>query len=55
MLSADHIEDILVTLGELVAFTRQLDVSMVDDSTVERLFSQFLNRTINGWTVREGG
>lgn len=55
MLSADHIEDILVNLGELIAFTRQLDVSMVDDSTVERLFAQFLNRTLNGWSGREDG
>jgi pyruvate,water dikinase len=50
MLAAEHMESILTSLGELVAFTRQLDVRMVDDETVERLFTQFLNRTMNGWS-----
>ena len=50
MLTAEHMEKVLVSLGELVAFTRQLDVRMVDDATVELLFSQFLSRTMNGWS-----
>ena len=50
MLTSEHMESILISLGELVAFTRQLDVRMVDDATVERLFSQFLSRTANGWS-----
>ena len=50
MLTAEHMESILISLGELVAFTRQLDVRMVDDAAVEDLFSQFLSRTIDGWS-----
>ncbi len=50
MLTAEHMESILLSLGELVAFTRQLDVRMVDDATVELLFSQFLSHTIDGWS-----
>ena len=50
MLAAEHMESILSSLGELVAFTRQLDVRMADDDTVEHLFSQFLTRTLNGWS-----
>ena len=50
MLAAEHMESILVRLGELVAFTRQLDVRMADDETVELLFSQFISRTLNGWS-----
>lgn len=49
MLAAEHMENILVCLGELVAFTRQLDVRLVDNATVENLFAQFLSRTIDGW------
>jgi pyruvate,water dikinase len=50
MLAAEHMEAILTNLGELVAFTRQLDALMVDDATVERLFLQFISRTANGWS-----
>jgi pyruvate,water dikinase len=50
MLAPEHMEAILISLGELVAFTRQLDVRMVDDATVERLFSEFLSRTVSGWS-----
>ena len=50
MLAAEHMESILISLGELIAFTRQLDVRMVDDATVERLFSEFLTRTLSGWS-----
>lgn len=49
MLAAEHMEAILMSLGELVAFTRQLDVRMVDDKIVEDLFTQFLSRTVDGW------
>lgn len=44
MLERAHLESILVHLGELVAFTRQLDVKMVDDASVEHFFSEFINR-----------
>jgi pyruvate,water dikinase len=44
MLERAHLESILVHLGELVAFTRQLDVKMVDDAAIERFFSEFLGR-----------
>lgn len=54
MLAAEHMESILTSLGELVAFTRQLDVRMVDDEAVEQLFSQFLSRTVNGWSAQMG-
>lgn len=47
MLERDHMESILVHLGELVAFTRQLDVKMADDQSVERFFSDFLGRIGN--------
>ena len=50
MLAAEHMESILISLGELVAFTRQLDVRMADDAAVESLFAQFLSRTMNGWS-----
>lgn len=50
MLAVEHMESILISLGELIAFTRQLDVRMVDDATVEHLFSEFLSRTLNGWS-----
>jgi pyruvate,water dikinase len=54
MLAAEHMESILISLGELVAFTRQLDVRMVDDDAVERLFAQFLSRAVNGWHEQVG-
>ncbi|MGW8287184.1 MAG: PEP/pyruvate-binding domain-containing protein [Desulfobulbales bacterium] len=54
MLSAEHMTTILTSLGELIAFTRQLDVRMVDDATVENLFSQFLTYTLNGWAGQGG-
>jgi len=44
MLERAHLESILVHLGELVAFTRQLDVKMVDDAAIERFFSDFISR-----------
>ncbi|MBI4793927.1 MAG: hypothetical protein HY789_14590 [Deltaproteobacteria bacterium] len=47
MLERTHLESILVHLGELVAFTRQLDVKMVDDAAIERFFSEFLGRVGN--------
>ena len=55
MLTAEHMEGILNSLGELIAFTRQLDVRMVDDETVEQLFSQFLSRTVDGWSGQRDG
>ena len=50
MLAAEHMESILTSLGELVAFTRQLDVRMVDEAAVKLLFGQFLSRTVDGWS-----
>jgi len=44
MLERLHLENILVHLGELVAFTRQLDVRMADDMTVDAFFDDFLAR-----------
>jgi len=44
MLEHNHMESILVHLGELVAFTRQMDVRMADDETVSRYFNDFLDR-----------
>ena len=44
MLDQDHMADILVRLGELIGFTRQLDVQMVDPQTTEKFFAQFLDR-----------
>lgn len=44
MMEQSHLETTLVHLGELVAFTRQLDVKMTDDETVDRFFDEFLAR-----------
>lgn len=44
MLERRHMENILLRLGELIAFTRQLDVRMVSDADVDRCFSDFLDR-----------
>ncbi|MFH1216414.1 MAG: PEP/pyruvate-binding domain-containing protein [Pseudomonadota bacterium] len=44
MMEQSHLETILVHLGELVAFTRQLDVKMADDEAVDRFFDEFLAR-----------
>lgn len=44
MLERSHMETILLHLGELIAFTRQLDVKMADPGAVERFFSDFLAR-----------
>ncbi len=44
MLERGDMERILEHLGELVAFTRQLDVKMADDKAVERFFNDFIRR-----------
>ena len=44
MLEKEHMESILVHLGELVAFTRQLDVKMADEQAVDRFFNSFLEK-----------
>jgi pyruvate,water dikinase len=44
MLERSHLENILAHLGELVAFTRQLDVRISDDTVMERLFEDFIQR-----------
>ncbi len=42
MLDGLEMERTLIRLGELISFTRQLDVRMVDDAAVEQAFSRFL-------------
>ena len=42
MLEAAEMKRTLIRIGELISFTRQLDVQMVDDSAVERAFERFL-------------
>lgn len=48
MLERKHMETILRHLGELIAFTRQLDVKMGDPEAADRFFSDFLARTHKG-------
>ncbi len=44
MVEREHMESILVHLGQLVAFTRQLDVKMADEKAVEIFFNNFLDK-----------
>jgi len=44
MLEGRDMEAILVRLGELAAFTRHLDIKMVDDQAVTDFFNEFLRR-----------
>jgi pyruvate,water dikinase len=48
MLERGHMESILERLGELIAFTRQLDVKMADSGAVDRFFRDFLERIRKG-------
>ena len=41
-LDAPRMEMVLTRLGELISFTRQLDVQMRDEAAIERFFEQFL-------------
>lgn len=41
-LDALRMERVLTRLGELISFTRQLDVQMRDEAAIERFFEQFL-------------
>ena len=43
MLEAWEMERTLIRIGELISFTRQLDVRMVDDGAIEQAFERFLN------------
>jgi pyruvate,water dikinase len=43
LLEAWEMERTLVRVGELISFTRQLDVRMVDDSAIESAFERFLD------------
>lgn len=45
MLPAEQAAAILGRLGQLVAFTRQLDVRMVDDTAIDRFLERFLAYT----------
>ncbi len=45
MLDSQQTEHILIKLGELIAFTRQLDVRMTDEKSIDRFFAQFLEQT----------
>ncbi len=38
-----QMERVLIRLGELISFTRQLDVQMRDEAAIERFFLQFLS------------
>ncbi len=44
MLERDHLENILTHIGELVAFTRQLDVRMTDEETISQFYTDFFKR-----------
>jgi pyruvate,water dikinase len=44
-LQQDEIQDLLDTIGRLIAYTRQLDAVMHDDRSVERYTKSFLNGT----------
>ena len=44
MVEPEHMESILVHLGQLVAFTRQLDVKMADEEAVDTYFARFLEK-----------
>jgi hypothetical protein len=46
MLTSDQAGVILGRLGQLVAFTRQLDVRMVDDAAVDRFLAKFLDYVV---------
>jgi pyruvate,water dikinase len=54
MLAPEHMDYVLTRIGELIAFTRQLDVRMVDDQSVELFFGRFLERTKQAWPGEEG-
>ncbi|MFH1020018.1 MAG: PEP/pyruvate-binding domain-containing protein [Pseudomonadota bacterium] len=41
-LDAQRMEMVLTRLGELISFTRQLDVQMRDEAAIERFFERFL-------------
>jgi len=41
-LDVPRMERVLGRLGELISFTRQLDVQMRDEAAIERFFEQFL-------------
>lgn len=41
-LDAPRMKRVLIRLGELISFTRQLDVQMRDEAAIERFFEQFL-------------
>jgi len=45
MLTPEHAASILGRLGQLIAFTRQLDVRMVDDETIDIYLQKFLEYT----------
>lgn len=45
MLDAQQTEHILIKLGELIAFTRQLDVRMTDEKSIDHFFDRFLKQT----------
>jgi len=47
MITVDHAESTLGRLGQLIAFTRQLDVQLVDDTAVDRFMEKFLAYTKN--------
>lgn len=48
MVTPEHAESILGRLGQLIAFTRQLDVRMVDDAAIDGFLEKFRRRTLGG-------
>jgi pyruvate,water dikinase len=46
-MSQEHTRELLVLLGHLIGFARQLDVLMKDDSTIETYFEQFMDQQQN--------
>ena len=43
-----QMERVLGRLGELISFTRQLDVQMRDEAAIERFFLQFISSLNEG-------
>jgi pyruvate,water dikinase len=52
MFAPEHMASILSHLGELIAFTRQLDVRMVEDEAIDLFYGRFLDRIKRDWSGR---
>lgn len=49
------VESVLAVLGELTAFTRQLDTDMGDDGAIGRLLERFASASVGASVVASGG